>query len=320
MTAADALTVFGSTIPFKYFTTGNEYVDAVFSYNRTVTQTPYRVDTAGGSYTYEGSVWLEYLYSAGPDISTNPQYISVDIQPQYSLFDTQQIHTCIACSTADSPSTIFQSPAWDWYFNGQTYHIENSDTTSDTTRKANFTVDDWQYTFVCADLSSASVGSGYSYRATFSGNSFRGYRMRLMIAVPYLSSGGSGGSGTFTTDSGGGGGGGDTYTVIVNVDNSGVESRLDDVNSGIADINSAIYGQGSETMPYLDSMDTPSFHFDGSTIDDVNDTLQQVPQEFAAAGFWWELAFNVLHLDSPFWAIVPLVCILALLRYVVWRG
>ena len=319
LTPNEALEVFGSVIPFKYYN-GSGFTDAVFTYNSTVSITSPSVHSASGSFTYEGTTFLEYRAYANA-LNTNPSYITVDIQPTYSIFDTTQIHSVIALSDGNSTSkylstATYQSPAWDWMYDGIHYHIENHDeSASGSGYYAYLTHSGRNFTYICADLTSYSLASGYSYRATFSGNQIpSGSYYRLLIGVPYIDDDSSAAPGTSDSGGGGGGGGGDIIvTVNVDVDMSGVESRLDDINS-------AIYGRGSETMPYLDSMETPSFHFDGSTIDDVNDTLQQVPQEFAAAGFWWELAFNVLHLDSPFWAIVPLVCILALLRYVIWRG
>lgn len=318
MSSTEARQCFGDVIYATYFD-GSDYVPCEFRYNKTFTQTPYDIDSASGSYTYQGDTWLEYkMYSSYGRPSMQPSEITFDIQPVYSIFDTTQIHTCICLSTQnDLSASVYQSPAWDWMYNGNTLHIENNDTTVNGDYHAMLMLDGYRYTYVCADLSAGSAVSGYSYRATFYGNSDSGsnpFNVYLELGLPYIDSSGSGGSGTFTAVS-------TTpqpsYTIIV--DNSGVESRLDDVNSGIADINSAIYGQSGGTMPYLDSLENPEYHFDGSTIDDIDQTLRDVPAVISSAAWWWNLAFDVLHLDSAIWSLVPLLCILSLVSYMLWR-
>ena len=317
MTVTEARQTFGDSFSCTYYN-GTDYVTGTFTYNSYATWSPNSVSSARGSFTYEGTLWLQYTATLN-GLNTNPNYITVDLAPLYSIFDTTQIHTCIALTSSGSISTVYQSPAWDWYYDGINYHVENSDTDTSGSKHAYFTHAGFNLTYVCVDLSSQSLSSGYSSRAVFYGNGGTS-PMRLYIGVPYVDNGANGQTGTFpavTTDSGGGGGG--DINVNVTVDNSGVESRLDDVNSGIADINSALYGQSGQTMPYLDSMENPEYHFDGSTIDDIDQTLRDVPAVISSAAWWWNLAFDVLHLDSAIWSLVPLLCILSLVSYMLWR-
>ena len=223
MTAQEALNVFGSSIPFQYYN-GSDYTSGTFIYNRTLTQSAYNVNSANNSYTFEGNVWLEYSFNQFNNYSTNPQYISIDISPLYSIFDTTQIHSCIALSSSSAVSdSVYQSPSWDWVYNGSSVHIENLDTTSNSDYKAEFYVDGVRFNFVCCDLTSQNTASGYSSRAVFSGNTVSGSWMRLLIAVPYISTGASGQTGTFTTVSGGSSG--DT-NITVNVDMSETNEEL----------------------------------------------------------------------------------------------
>lgn len=323
MTPQEALDTFGSTIPFKFFN-GTGYTDSTFSYYGLYTE-PITVYSSGDSYTYQGTTFLEY-HSPDVEETTNPNYITVDIAPSSTINNTMQIHTVIALSdgyNANSyTSTIYQSPSWDWFYDGTNYHLENSDLRADGSGQYAYLRTSGaarNFLYVCADFTAVSPTYGYTTRATFSGNAapYQNPIYRLLIGVPYVDSLAEGQTGIVTTP-GGGGGGGD-INVNVTVDNSGVESRLDDVNSGIADINSALYGQSGGTMPYLDSMENPEYHFDGSTIDDIDQTLRDVPSVISSAAWWWNLAFDVLHLDSAIWSLVPLLCILSLVSYMLWR-
>ena len=332
MTQSEALQVFGSQITGTYFSSvTNDYESFTLSYVQPWTYA-YGVHSAGNSWTYEGSTFLLYT-ATGLAISSNPQYISLDIQPTYSFFDTEQIHTVIAIHSGGESagiSTIFQSPSWDWYFNGSSVHLENIDESENTGTHAFIRTDGRAYQYVCADFMSTTATSGYSYRATFYGHS--GSYCYLLIGIPYVSDSSSGASGTFTTASGGGSGG--DINVNVDVDLSGVESRLDAVQSGLGDvaervsdavdgvndIKDAINAAQGDSLASVEDVGVPPLPFDESTVDDVGEMLNDVPEEVAAGGFWWSLAFDVLHFSSPYWLIVPLICLLALMRYLLWRG
>lgn len=321
MSASDALQIFGSTIECRYpHPSGSGYVTGHFNYSGLHTA-PLGIHSTSG-FNYTGGTFLMYT-SDFNSVSSSPDYITIDIQPTYSIFDTTQIHSAILLSNVGYVNlSAYDSPFWDWNYNGADYHLEEHGEERQGNNILGYvTTDGVNYNYVTCDFTSQNVTSGYSYRAGFSGvQPSSGYGFRLLIGLPYISSGATGTNGTFTTsDDSGGGGGGTSININVNVDNSGVESRLDDVNSGIADINSAIYGQSGQTMPYFDSMENPEYHFDGSTIDDIDQTLRDVPSVISSAAWWWNLAFDILHLDSAIWSLVPLLCILSLVSYMLWR-
>lgn len=231
MTASEARQVFGDTISCMYYN-GSDYVSGVFSYDSYNTWTPDSISSADGSYTYEGNVWLQYTASLS-GLSSNPNFITVDLSPLYSIFDTTQIHTCIALTTSQSISTVYQSPAWDWVFSGVSYHIENSDTSANGNYHAYFNHAGFSLTYVCADLMSQSLSSGYSSRAVFYGNSGLS-PMRLYIGVPYVDISASGETGTFPVTTGGGSSG-DT-NINVNVDMSETNEKIDETNGLLGNI------------------------------------------------------------------------------------
>lgn len=228
MTPQEALDTFGNSISCQYYTNNGDYQTAAFTYN-SVWSYAYG-DHSNGSWTYEGTQFLEYTCNVEPNV--NPQYITFDIQPLYSIFDTEQIHTVICLSTGsqNSISMIYQSPSWDWVFDGVNYHLENS-SEGDISGQYSYIRSQGQgFTFVPADFTSTRLASGYSYRAVFSGN-IANYPCRLLIGIPYVSTGASGSEGTFTTASSGG----DT-NITVNVDMSETNEKIDETNGLIGSI------------------------------------------------------------------------------------
>lgn len=320
MTAQEALDVFGSQISAQYFD-GSDYVDCTFSYDSVQSVTS--IDSTASYQFGVGAQFLRYycFLSAGT-VQQNPAYITFDIKPTYSILNTTQIHSFIALSSRLRVGTTYQSPSWDWSVGGSTVHLENRDLSSGAGSGYYASLYGGGVTnavFVPFDYSSASMTSAYSYRATFSGNYGMGdnsNRYALCIGIPYIDNNATGATGTLPPEESQ-----PDINVNVNVDLSGMESRLDDVAGGIDSINSALYDDsGLSGLSSVDDVGIPPLQFDYSTIDDVGEVLEDVPEEVAAGGFWWKLAFDVLHFDSPFWAIVPLICILALCRYLLWRG
>lgn len=325
MSAADALAMFGNTITAEYYN-GTDYTSFEFVYSSQETIYSVYSSVAYPDSVYVGAPFLLYLADVTylPNYNTSVGQVTVEITPQYSITNTRFIHTFIGLEDLGSNSTVYQSPSYDWVWAGDSVHFENAATDPSTSGgQACFglsgsSVSHLWYTFVPVDLTASAMTSGYSVRADFSGNDVRGQSnvFGLAIGLPYVSDGASGSAGTLPPEDSQ-----PDINVNVSVDMSGMESRLDDVAGGINDINSAIYGdEGADGLSSLDDLGVPSLQFDYSTVDDVGEVLDDVPDEVAAAGFWWTLAFDVLHFDSPFWAIVPLIALFALMRYLLWRG
>lgn len=338
MTSGDVLAMYGTSIPAQYYN-GSEYVDFEFLYD-----SQQQIDSVYSSIAYPDSVYVGapyLLYYASvddlPSYSTDPNHITVEIKPQYSITNTQFIHTFIGLTDYGSNSTVYQSPSYDWVWSGQSVHIENSATDpsvsggqavfgSSAIGSGNHV---WA-TFVPVDLTTSALTSGYSVKADFSGNDISNRSaLGLCIGIPYVSSGASGSAGTLPPEQSQ-----PDINVNVSVDMAGVESRLDGVQSGLGDvaervgdavdgvndIRDAINAAQGDSLASVEDVGVPSLPFDESTVDDVGEMLNDVPEEVAAGGFWWSLAFDVLHFSSPYWLIVPLICLLALMRYLLWRG
>lgn len=272
MTQSEALQVFGSEITGRYFSSiTGDYETFTLSYVNPWVYA-YGVHSAGNSWTYEGDTFL--LYSAsGLSISSNPQYISLDIQPTYSFFDTEQIHTVIAMHSGGESagiSTTYQSPAWDWYFNGSPVHLENADESETVGTHAFIRSDGRAFQYVCADFSSTTATSGYSYRATFSGHS--GSYCYLLIGLPYISDSASGATGTFTTSSGSSGG--DT-NITVNVDMSETNEKIDETNGILSTIHSWLSSFFSTLGTTVLSWFMPSQNFLSNWVSEIMDTIEE---------------------------------------------
>lgn len=272
MTVSEALQVFGSEISGQYFSsTTGDYESFTLSYVRQYSDS-YGVHSSGSSWTYDGQSFLLYTAS-NLSISSNPQYISLDIQPTYSIFDTEQIHTVIAMHSGGESSgisTTFQSPSWDWYFNGSSVHLENSDESETAGTHAFFRTDGRAYQYVCADFSSTAATSGYSYRATFFGHS--GSYCYLLIGLPYISDNASGATGTFTSASGGSGG--DT-NINVNVDMSETNEKLDEQTGLLQSIKEGISGIFESIKNALVSVFVPDSDF----MDEFKSDMQTLLSE-----------------------------------------
>lgn len=337
MAASDVLQYYGTRIPAQYYN-GTEYVDFEFVYSSQSSIDSVYSSTSFPDSVYVGAPFLLYYADVSnlPNYNTSVGQVTVEVMPQYSITNTAFIHTFIGLQDLGSNSTVYQSPSYDWVWSGDSVHFENSAGDPSTSGgqacfgDASSSASHLWYTFVAVDLSASSLTSGYSVRASFSGNDVRGSSnvFGLALGLPYVSAGASGSAGTLPPS----GGGGDNITV--NVDMSGVESRLDAVQSGLGDvaervgdavdgvndIKDAINAVQGDSLASVEDVGIPPLPFDESTVDDVGEMLNDVPEEVAAGGFWWSLAFDVLHFSSPYWLIVPLICLLALMRYLLWRG
>ena len=228
MTPQEALQVFGNQIQAQYFD-GSDYTDCVFQYDSVQSVTSIESES---SYQFGvGSQFLRYYCFLSPGtVQQNPSYITFDISPTYSIIDTNQIHTFIGLSSRLSISNAYQSPSWDWSVGGSTVHLENDDRISSgsTTRARLFADGVTNACFVPFDFSSVSTTSGYSFRATFSGNYGMGdnsNRYALCIGLPYISTDATGAAGTLPPESSGG----DT-NITVNVDMSETNEKIDETN------------------------------------------------------------------------------------------
>lgn len=235
LTSEECLSVFGNSIPFQYFN-GQSYVESSFLYDSVDT-----ISSAGSDFSLLGSSCLVYTATV-PDLVANKEYITVDISPSYSIFNTTQIHTAILLSTGvrtsyanGGPSTVFQSPTWEWYIGGQRYLYGNDVSISGTWVTAKLKSVPVHFTYVPVDFESQATTSGYSVRAVFSGNKSYESKLYLAIACPYVSVDADAVSGTGQTGSSGSSGSDVNVNVEVDMsETNGLLGSLIDAVKGIA--------------------------------------------------------------------------------------
>lgn len=307
MTPQEALQIFGQSINAQYYD-GSDYTDCVFQYDSV--QSVSSIDSEASYQFGVGSQFLRYYCFLSPGtVVQNPTYITFDITPTYSILNTSQIHSFIALSSRLSISDTYQSPSWDWSVGGSNVHLENDDRISSgsSTRARLFADGVVNAVFVPFDFSSASLTSGYSYRATFSGNYGMGdssNRYALCIGLPYISTDATGAVGTLPPESSGG----DT-NITVNVDMSETNEKLDESNGFLSSIVSWITDFFSNLGSFFIRLFVPAEGFIDnwkedlaeaiadtfSPVDTVNDTLDSLKQAFDIAG---EGSINALEFPA----------------------
>lgn len=114
--------------------------------------------------------------------------------------------------------------------------------------------------------------------------------------------------------------------IIVSVDNAAIQTQLQDIGGQIdgmqtqlQGIENAIVGSSVPDMQ-LQTITAYTIEYDYTNINEALQVLEDAPDELAGAGFWWELGYDVLHIDSPLWLIAPVLLMLAIMRYLLWRG
>lgn len=237
MTPAETRLIFGDSFDGKYYN-GNDYVSVTFRYagNTSVDSSDW---TDPDGYFVQGRDVLIYSASAS-GVNSNASYVTVDVTPQYSLFDFDTLYTNIGVTNAYTQNvSAYQTPFWTWFIDGQTVRFEGSSTIpasgqfpqvilrNSTSRK---------YIFCPVKYTNQSTVSGYSLRAGFYGASTYSSTLTVYIACPYITDGATGETGTFTTTSGGSGG---DVNVNVDIDLEETNGLLDgilDVLGGLGDM------------------------------------------------------------------------------------
>lgn len=225
MSTSESLAVFGNTFVVTYYD-GTDYVDTTATYTGS---TRTLGDNVG-----DLPIGLECLQYTAPvsNLNINPQYITVQFLPQYSVNFTSQIHTALFVYTSQTSAAVppYQSPDWRWIINGNeqifTGPLINNDSQLDVCRVG---VDDCFY--VNVDYDSTETFSASSVRVSFVAPvGTDAGKVWLYIAPPYISEDATAENGivtgTTTAPSGGSG----------SVDLDQTNGLLGDIIAGISNL------------------------------------------------------------------------------------
>lgn len=272
LTAEEIHNIVGDTITGRYYD-GTSYVDIIYNYLRIETITGLMQHTSSDIVTSGKTVCV---YSAPiSNVNLDPDYITFDLYPEYTIQDTSFIYTFIGHSMSSGiSSSVYSPPRWEWNLNGRTTVFQDANLLNpNQTEYAHFqTNSNRYYTYAECNYSSNLATSGYSLRASFYGASQRNQVTAcLAIGVAYISDSGSGQSGTLpvgvttapTTNV--------TVNVNVDVDMTETNSLLDHILGGISGLIDGIKGLFVPSQEDL-------VNWRNDVVDMLEDTFTGVPQ------------------------------------------
>lgn len=324
MTPSETRQIFGDSFSGRYFN-GSDYVDITFRYNAVTSVSSVGwVDPDG--YMVAGRDVIVYTAPAS-GVNSNANYVTVDVQPEYSLFDFDVLYTAIGVSNGMSQNiSAFQSPFWKWHIGGQEVTFEGNNTVNDegvfpkvALQNNNIRL----YSLCPVKYVSQSLTSGYSLRAGFFGAGTYSSTLLIYIACPYITDGASGITGTFTT----------ATTQQGGVDMSGVESGIQQTNDVLEEhtgllgriidflqyIGESIHGDESEVSEVepIETMENPPDWDDA--MSQVESALDDVPDVTASGGFIWALYNSIMTTSPVIKFLVPFGLVITLLSYIWWK-
>lgn len=221
LTQQETLDLFGQSIDITYFD-GQNFVDTTASYYR-----PATCETDYSDYVHSGLTGLFYVFSSSSSYNNN-DYVSVRLQPQWSILDTHQIHCVLAVGTSVTQlsSAAFDAPGWVWHVAGNRVRYEAIPDNNSLYPIMQYN-DGWlRYApFVEVSHSSQTAFDCSSIEAQFTGVLSAG-SVCIFIGCPYVSSDSSAATGTVATVTTGS----TTETTAVSV-NVTVTVDMDDTNS-----------------------------------------------------------------------------------------
>ena len=117
----ESVSCFGQSIPVRYLDRSGVYHDETATL--VTNNSPYKIGQTSyidpSSYLVEtrGIVLYEFHTEYSTPVNITPQQVTVKLQPEYSIFDTEYIYTAIGISTdSDTSLAVYNSPTWSWVY------------------------------------------------------------------------------------------------------------------------------------------------------------------------------------------------------------
>lgn len=335
LTKAEVRALYGDSIPFTYLSseTGN-FEQSTF----TIQNVNSDFRTSGG-WNVSGlpnfNNW-EFVYYSSPwglNVSADNSEITVELNPQYSIIDTENFTAFVGLSSDTAVSSAaYNASVWncrssiagDIY--GYSPEVDSQYSVTGFTGSNRFAVD----RFVICPINYASQSSGAfsslscKFRGcTVSRASGMNQRLYFIVGFPRVTVGASSSSGTVPTTTeaettSSGSGGGDTYiTVIVNNNNSEVVSILNDQQQQNSEYQDKMLNNddlGTET-----TIASPPNSQIAAALTAESDIWDQATQLVGTSAFWLALLGWTFSKVPLFMTVAPVFIMLSVLAYVWWR-
>lgn len=319
LTVQETRALYGDVITAQVYHNGS-YHNVRFQYLAEHNTTPAGLNHIVPSGSTSFGIWpsVEYVCFDTGDVTTSQDAVTVYLQPQYSVFNTENFSTFVALSTEqDVPSAVYDSSAWDFSgtLGAQTFYspisyengAQNGMYSTAQMFSENYPHDN-KVVAVPVDIQETRTFTISSVECRFRGCSpwwdYSNNRMYLYVGCPRIDDVAEYSSGTVTetTATSGGGGGGDVNVTVI-VDNSGVIAEQSKMNS-------LLEGDEAETETTLERL---TVTIDGSAV--ISDTVALVEN----AGFWVSLMGRFVRLAALFTKYVPVFLLLAVAAFMIWR-
>lgn len=239
MTSSETLQFFGNTFDATVLTSSGDTITTTATYQATLSvsalSSGYIDDN---NFMVSGRNFLLYWVDLGLNSgNTEPQQVTLDLRPEYTIFDTEYIYDAIAGYTIYStPTAVYNSPSWNWYFGGESLTFDGAlQSVNGVLPQCYFNSND-PFDFITVSMNANALTSGYSIRAVFdhlttyyTGST---YVFSIAIACPYVSDDAVGSSGTPATTAG--------TDININIDMSETNSLLGSISQSISGFVSGI--------------------------------------------------------------------------------
>ena len=337
LSVSDTRALYGDHITAQY-RSGGSYANCTFNYMGYSTTTSAGLTGIVPSGDTAFTNWQFLYYNTNmPNLDISPDNVTVYLNPEYSIIDTENISTFVAITTYQNVSdTVYDASAWDYRTS-----VFGQDTAYGVKSGSDYAISGFVPTNIFSGSPSGllvvPIDISHTSKMDFSSSEvrFRGVKQAsngynsvyLVIGCPRVDDDSATSSGTITTTEITSTSAAASVTVNVNVsvDNSDVISA---VNAQGAEQSAAASAQQSQDAAYQESM------LHGSTVQTQTiatidesalsaamtaDIYDDLPEMIATAGFWLALLGHILKLVPFFSAFLAGFLCLNLLIYIIWR-
>lgn len=310
LTYQDTYELYGDSIPVQYYN-GNSYVSVSATSDFSGSRVNGYLNTSVGRIPV---VWFQVLNLG--DLSLSPDSVTIELNPQYSLYNTYYIYQAVGMSSSYSiSSSVYSSPSWLYSIAGSDRLFEGVPTNgmyTGSTDLSPFFGSTWSSVYMSGvevNYLGNTLTYGFSKRIRFYGNAPSQWQnLVFYISCPYISQDAYSSSGVPATtalpDYGG--------EIASGIQAGNAQQSV--IASQQMSQQQQYYEGTTETVETLASLDYSAL--EQAMTADIYDDL---PVIVAASGFWVYLLGRLLD-GIPFLItfFAPFMC-LSLVAWLLWR-